>query len=115
MNPTRIQTNAVARFSCLGADCPDTCCGGWGMQLTQETLEKYKQEAPELVDAVTSGEAELIMRRDPVTDTCVKFEQGWCSIHRDYGDAFLGDACHFFPRITRALGATILTTATLSC
>jgi lysine-N-methylase len=85
------------------------------MQLTQETLAKYREQAPELVEAVTSGEAELIMRRDPVTDQCVKLDTGWCSIHRDYGDAFLGDACHFYPRITRALGTTVLTTAALSC
>lgn len=115
MSPTRIQTQAVARFSCLGPECPDTCCQGWGMQLTSETFEKYQQEAPELLDVVTSGEAELIMRRDADTDVCVKFDHGWCGIHRDYGDEFLGDACHFFPRITRAFGSTVITSAALSC
>lgn len=115
MNPTRIQTHAVSRFSCLGPECPDTCCKGWGMQLTAETIESYKARAPELLDAVTSGEAEFVMKRDPETDHCVKFDAGWCGIHRDYGTDFLGDACHFFPRITRALGSTIVTTASLSC
>jgi lysine-N-methylase len=85
------------------------------MQLTQETVTKYERDAPELLDAVTSGEAQFIMKRDPVTDQCVKFDQGWCGIHQSYGDAFLGDACHFFPRITRAVGTTLLTSATLSC
>jgi lysine-N-methylase len=85
------------------------------MQLTAETVEKYKHDAPELLDAVTSGEAEFIMKRDPATDVCVKLAQGWCSIHRDYGDAFLGDACHFYPRISRALGGVVVTSAALSC
>lgn len=115
MNPTRIQTNAVARFKCLGSDCPDTCCQGWGMQLTAETIAQYKKDAPELLDAVVSGESEFVMKRNPATDRCVKFDAGWCGIHRDYGADFLGDACHFFPRITRALGATVVTTAALSC
>ncbi|MBX9725829.1 MAG: flagellin lysine-N-methylase [Rickettsiales bacterium] len=115
MNPTRMQTKAVEKFTCLGGECPDTCCKGWGMQLTQETIDKYTHEAPQLLEAVSSGEAEFIMRRDPVTDYCVKFDAGWCGIHRDYGEAFLGDACHFYPRITRTLGSTVITTAALSC
>jgi hypothetical protein len=115
MTPTRMQTKAVEQFTCLGDACPDTCCKGWGMQLTPETLAKYKAEAPKLMDAVSSGEAEFVMRRDPATDYCVKFESGWCGIHREYGEDFLGDACHFYPRITRALGATLVTSAALSC
>ena len=85
------------------------------MQLTEETIAQYKAEAPELLDAVTSGEAAFIMKRDATTDYCVKFDAGLCTIHRDYGDTFLGDACHFYPRITRALGGQVLTTLALSC
>lgn len=112
---TRIQTHAVAHFSCLGDQCPDTCCKGWGMQLTTQTLDTFRTQAPELLDAVTSGEAEFIMKRDPVTDYCVKFDAGWCSIHRDYGPEFLGDACNFYPRVTRALDDTVVMSMALSC
>jgi hypothetical protein len=113
LTPTRQQTNAVARFTCLGASCPDTCCKGWGMQLTQETVDTYRAQAPELLAAVTSGEAEFVMKRDEAGH-CVKLDQGWCAIHRDYGASFLGDACHFYPRITRALGDVVFTGAALS-
>ncbi len=85
------------------------------MQLTQETVDIYKERAPELLDAVTSGEAEHIMKRDSETDYCVKFDAGWCGIHKAYGTEFLGDACHFFPRSTRALGEQPIMTASLSC
>lgn len=105
----------LERFECLGDRCADTCCKGWGMQLTQETVDKYTTEAPELLDVVTSGEAEHIMKRDPVTDYCVKFDAGWCGIHKQYGTAFLGDACHFFPRSTRSIGDVAVMTASLSC
>lgn len=115
MSAQRVQTQATARFTCLGDKCPDTCCKGWGMQLTQETVDLYKARAPELLDAVDSGEAEFIMKRDAATDYCVKFDAGWCAIHRDYGPEFLGDACHFYPRITRALNDTVFTTAAISC
>lgn len=85
------------------------------MQLDEDTRSKYQREAPELLDAVTTGEAEWIMKRDPATDYCVKFEGGWCGIQKTRGTEFLGDACHFFPRITRSLGDTHLMTAALSC
>jgi len=110
-----LQTQATADFQCLGDACEDTCCKGWGMQLSAKTVEKYKAEAPELLDAVSTGEAEFIMKRDPVTDYCVKFDAGWCGVHAKYGAAFLGDACHFFPRATRAVGDTKVMTLAPSC
>lgn len=110
-----LRSGFLEKFQCLGAECEDTCCKGWGMQVTKETVALYKNKAPELLDAVTSGEAEHIMRRDPSTDHCVKFESGLCGIHRQYGTSFLGDACHFFPRITRKLGEHTVMTAALSC
>jgi lysine-N-methylase len=109
------RTSFLQAFSCLGDKCEDTCCKGWGMQVDAATVTRYCQGAPELVADISTGEAEHIMRRDPETDYCVKFDNGWCGIHKKYGSDFLGDACHFFPRITRQLGDTILQTASLSC
>lgn len=105
----------LKEFSCLGDRCEDTCCKGWGMQVDEATYQKYCNEAPELADAVTSGEADHIMKRDPETDYCIKFENGWCGVHREKGTEFLGDACHFFPRITRSIGKYTTQTASLSC
>ena len=85
------------------------------MQLTEETVNKYKQDAPELLDAVSSGEADYIMKRDDKTDYCIKYDNGWCGIHGAYGTDYLGDACHFFPRVTRKVGDTHTMTASLSC
>jgi len=80
-----LKTPYVANFECLGADCADTCCKGWGMQLDIETKEKY-DKIPELQDAFDTGEAEWIMKRDPKTDYCTKFDNGLCGIHAKYGD-----------------------------
>ncbi len=85
------------------------------MQLSAQTVALYQKEAPELLDAVTSGEAEHIMKRDPATDYCVKFDAGWCGVHKQYGEKFLGDACHFFPRATRLMGDHAVMTLAPSC
>lgn len=115
MTVSRVQTQAVARFSCLGDRCPDTCCKGWDMQVMENTLTKYRHLAPELLPSVVEVQGSPIMKRDPATDCCVKLEQGLCSIHRDYGADMLGDACRFFPRITRSLGELVVMSAALSC
>ncbi len=112
---TILQSEFLARFTCLGDACEDTCCKGWGMQVDSATLARYEKQAPELLDAVTTGEAKAIMRRDPKTDYCVKFDQGWCGIQKQYGTSLLGDACHFYPRVTRALGKHVIMTAAFSC
>jgi lysine-N-methylase len=111
---TILKTPYVNSFECLGADCADTCCKGWGMQLDVHTKQKY-EGTPELMEAVTTGEAEWIMKRDPNTDYCIKFQDGLCGIQAKYGADYLGDACHFFPRITRHMGEHLIMTASLSC
>jgi len=109
------QLRFVNEFKCLGSDCEDTCCQGWGMQVNKSCIKKYEEECPELLNDVVSGEAEHIMRRDPKTDLCVHYKSGLCSIHKDKGDSFLGDACNFYPRITRKYGSNIVMSAALSC
>lgn len=84
--------------------------------MDEATLQRYRDEKPELLEAVTTGhDGGAIMRRDDTTDYCVKFTDGLCGIHARYGSDFLGDACHFFPRVTRQLGGAVFMTATLSC
>ncbi len=105
----------LSRFTCLGDKCEDTCCKGWSMQVDDATLARYRQEAPELLSAVEPAqEAPWIMRKNGA-GYCVKLAGGLCGIHQQYGDRMLSDACHFYPRATRALGAEKVMTATLSC
>lgn len=107
------QTNAANKFKCLQADCPDTCCKGWSMQLDDITFEKYKGAG--LENAVAYDGDIRVMKRDEKTDFCVKFEGGICAIHKDKGAGFLGDACNFYPRVVRKMGDETLMTLTPSC
>lgn len=105
----------VKQFSCLGESCEDTCCKGWGMQVDQSTADRYAQSAPELLQFLSGTGESCIMQRDALTDYCVKFENGLCGIQKRYGETFLGDACFFYPRMTRALGQSLVMTGALSC
>jgi lysine-N-methylase len=111
-----LRNSLLAKFSCTGDACEDTCCKQWSMQMDDATFARYQVKAPELLDAVdTDDDGGRIMRKSPSTGYCVKLDGGICSIHKQYGDSMLGDACHFYPRATRALGDAVLMTATLSC
>lgn len=113
---TQLRTRMVSEFVCLADKCEDTCCKHWSMQVDPVTLERYKKEAPELLDAVEGDEASgFIMRKDMQSGYCVKFEGGKCGIHKTRGELFLSDACNFYPRITRAAGDSHIMTATMSC
>lgn len=109
------QTALVSSFSCQGDRCDDTCCQNWSMQVDDDTRARYAAEAPELLEAIEQDNALWIMRKNPVTNFCTKLEDGFCSIHKQYGSRMLGDACHFYPRVTRSLGQHTLMTATMSC
>lgn len=86
------------------------------MQINLDMLESYKKDAPELLDAVEQdNDGTFIMRKDQQTSYCVKFIDGKCGIHLAYDAKFLGDACYFYPRITRLVGDLKIMTATMSC
>lgn len=85
------------------------------MQQDEHTLALYRADAPQLLEAVAEENGLMVMRRDTQTQACVKLEGGLCGIHARYGEHFLSDACHFYPRITRSLGGQVVMTASLSC
>jgi hypothetical protein len=102
-------------FACLGAECPDTCCQGWQMQVDAPRLERYQKQHPELLEAVEGiGTPSPVMRKNS-DGFCVKLEGGLCGVQKQYGADALGDACYFYPRITRKLGEHVVVSAALSC
>ncbi len=112
----QLRTRLVSEFVCTADKCKDTCCKHWSMQVEQNTVERYKKLAPELLNCIESDtDGSFIMRKDSNTGYCVKFTDGKCGIHLAYGEEFLGDACFFYPRITRSTDNANIVTATMSC
>lgn len=118
MSTSVLRNTILSKFQCLGDKCEDTCCQSWSMQVDKETVGRYREEAPELLAAVESSKdkhVQWMMRKDEQTGHCVKLEGGLCGIHKKYGEKMLGDACFFYPRMTRQLGNQVVMDATLSC
>ncbi len=111
-----LRSRLLSQFTCLGDKCEDTCCQGWSMQMNEAALTRYREQAPELLAAVeTEADGSPIMRKDPESGFCVKLEGGLCGIYKAHGNEFLGDACYFYPRVTRSLGNQVIMTAAMSC
>lgn len=111
---TPIQQVALLEgFTCLGSDCPDTCCRVWGMQTDSAQRTLYEKKAPELLGTIDPATSE--MKRDTVTQNCLQLRDGLCGIQQKYGSDYLSDACHFFPRMLRRLQGEVTMTATLAC
>lgn len=96
------------QFSCLGSLCPDTCCKNWDMQIDAQTLQKYQNTT------ILESTNENIFKRC-ATGHCVNFNDGLCNIHKDFGDAYLSDACYLFPRNIRKIGDQHVMAMDLSC
>lgn len=108
-----LQHRAVAKFSCLGAECPDTCCAGWDMPVDAVQLARYREQAPELLETVDLTQG--IMKRDALSQQCGQLCGGLCAIQNKHGPDFLGDSCHFYPRVVHAIGGRQLMVGSTSC
>src|SRR5277367_6491186 len=40
---TRLQPQSYSAFRCIGADCEDTCCIGWGVNVDRPIYEAYQR------------------------------------------------------------------------
>src|SRR4051812_31360961 len=94
----------LEKFSCIGKDCPDTCCHEWEVKVGTKHRALYAKEAPELLDALDIIHC---MKHD-AHGRCIKLEDGLCNIQNKYGTDFLSDSCHFYPRIMHKIDDDIL-------
>lgn len=114
--PKPVAMPVVERFACLADACPDTCCKGWGMQVDDATLDRWRREHPSLLDAVgRDADGNAVMARKGPDDQCLKLTGNLCRIHQRHGDGLLSDTCYFYPRVLRRMGGGPYVTATLSC
>lgn len=97
-----------SRFSCVGGDCPDTCCRDWEVVLDNETASFYR--------AVPGALGQILRRsmveRDGEVCFCLQGgrcplldEQGLCRIQLAYGPEKLSHSCDMHPRFAEEYGA----------
>ena len=116
----------VSEFSCVGGDCPDTCCADWGISIDKDTFAQYRRTVhpalkPLFKMYLTQDKKESyslharLRLREADAHCPMHTETGLCSIQQHLGPTSLSDTCFMFPRVFFNFGERIEQHLTLSC
>ena len=99
-------------FECKGANCRNTCCSGWsvkipmkeyfflhGLSCRKDLREKLDIALRPLDNRTESNYAEISFDQNNRCKLLSK--DGWCLLHKHYGENVLPSVCRYFPRGAR--------------
>lgn len=105
-------------FCCIAADCPDSCCKEWQIELDDTAAQNYHSLKGDLGDSLRD-----VMYRDENTwvfkntnGNCPMWRNdGLCRIQAELGEQYLCNTCRQFPRLIHDYGNFKEYTLELSC
>lgn len=125
---TMLMPTYASRFTCIGGDCEDTCCAGWGVTLDEESYLRYQSCSDPVLGPLffehiqksetsrSSQDFGRIKLRDDVCRSCgLLDDKKLCLIQGRLGEQALSDTCASYPRTIFRFGELHQMTLTLSC
>ncbi len=118
------QPRYVDQFSCIGPECEDSCCRGWGIPVDSQTYEKFRsldfriagKTLSSLVEINPASSSSVDYARIRLEGTaCPAHNEGWCSVQQELGEPYLPDLCSSYPRALNIIGGTVEKSLHLSC
>ena len=102
-------------FRCIAADCPDSCCHEWTVDVDEDAARLYRSLSGDLGDRLRQvltedNTMELENNRCPMWQT-----DGLCRIQAELGHEALCKTCREFPRLTHDYGDFMEYGLELSC
>ena len=106
-------------FRCIAADCPDSCCHHWAVDVDDAAAMRYRVLPGPLGDRLRS-----VLRTDNDGNTYMQIENGrcpmWrtdglCRIQAELGHEALCHVCQAFPRLRHDYGDFVELGLELSC
>jgi lysine-N-methylase len=119
-----LQPRSYHAFRCIGADCEDTCCAGWAVNVDQRTYEAYQRcDDPELASSlhglvVINTENASVENYAKITlsgSACPFLAEGLCSIQKKLGEEYLSIMCASYPRVIKQVNDIQQRSLDLSC
>ena len=87
------------QFTCIGGECPDTCCAGWEIVIDDKTLEKYKKYPGGFGNRLRNS---INFKRKSFKqyDRRCAFlnEENLCDIYTEAGEKLFCKTCRQYPR-----------------
>lgn len=107
-------------FSCIGSQCPWTCCRGWKILIDKESLERYNTVSGKIGDEMRnsiqydkSGNAYMKLNEDGF---CTLLnEQKLCRVYIEAGEERMGNLCKSYPRGINIYGDLYIKYICISC
>ncbi len=104
-------------FECLAGSCPQTCCHGWVIPLTEEDEERFRTEKGLQglsLSLLKSGKNPPVL--NGLLGTCpYHSHDGLCRLQLKHGHSFIPEACRDYPRFFRNYGPFEERLIDLSC
>ena len=114
------------KFSCLGSECPDTCCQGWRITLDEKTHKKYISSEDENIKLTSRKYINKFENPKENLYSYISMNKNGhcpfldksklCGLQVKYGEEVLSGTCDAFPKIEVHFPDLIkLCTLDLSC
>ena len=95
------QISYYHEFQCLAQQCPDCCCRGWRIPLSDEDEKRYRAEKGWLwfrLRAATHGDEALRFFNDRCVRCPFLTGKGLCYLQKQKGHEYLPETCRLYPR-----------------
>ena len=111
-------------FSCIGGDCPDSCCQSWGVSINKGAFKRLKKHKDIIVRQLVNENFKLIrnseqewayIKMDDMGNCPALDKQGLCEIHKRCGHSQIPHTCQDYPRSANWFGDYVEVSLFLSC
>lgn len=114
MKMTKRVPEYFGQFDCVGSECADNCCIGWGIDIDEDTYEFYQNVGGEFGDRLR---ADIEDRSFKLRKNRCAFlnSENLCDIISELGENRLCAVCAEYPRFTERFGDLVETGLGMSC
>ncbi len=108
----------MLKYSCIQDRCINDCCNSWTIEVDKATMQKWKEQAPELLESVEQNpyRPEAIRMKTLGEDrSCIQLQGGMCAVHKARGADMLPEICNYFPQLYKAFNGKIHLSGTPAC
>lgn len=115
-----LHPNYTEHFKCDGAICGSYCCREWKITVDKKTYAKYAAIRDEktrkaIMANIVENDGVYVIKLLEDGRCPFLLASGLCRLQKDYGEDYLPDICHEYPRVTYRLNEGIEQSLTDSC
>lgn len=104
------------KFSCVGEDCPDTCCAGWQIVIDEKSQKRYRKEKGFFGNRLKNEiDWKKGVFRQYEKRCAFLNDQNLCDIYKEIGKDKLCQTCQLYPRHIEEFESLREISLSLSC